>query len=73
MKLMGIISVGFHATDQLLIRFSAFVRNGRKMEYTKTVHQLFIDFKKAYNSVRGGSLVQYFLRARSTCEISQAD
>jgi hypothetical protein len=30
MKLFGIISVGFDVTDQLLIRFSAFVRNWRK-------------------------------------------
>jgi hypothetical protein len=29
MKLLGIISVGFDVTDQLLIRFSAFVRYWR--------------------------------------------
>jgi hypothetical protein len=52
--------VGFDITDQLLIRFSAFVRYGRKKwEYNETVHQLFIDFKKAYDSVRKGSFVQY--------------
>jgi hypothetical protein len=52
MKLLGIISVGFDVTDQLLISFSAFVRYGRKKwEYNETVHQLFIDFKKAYDSV----------------------
>jgi hypothetical protein len=52
MKLLGIISVGFDVTDQLLIRFSAFVRYWRKKwEYNETVHQLFIDFKKAYDSV----------------------
>jgi hypothetical protein len=45
--------VGFDVTDQLLIRFSAFVRYWRKnWEYNETVHQLFIDFKKAYDSVR---------------------
>jgi hypothetical protein len=49
MKLLGIISVGFDVTDQLLIRFSVFVRYWRKKwEYNETVHQLFIDFKKAY-------------------------
>jgi hypothetical protein len=42
MKLLGIISVGFDVTDQLLIRW----------EYNETVPQLFIDFKKAYDSVR---------------------
>jgi hypothetical protein len=31
MKLLGIISVGFDITDQLLIRFSAFIRYWRKM------------------------------------------
>jgi hypothetical protein len=30
-RLVGIISVGFDVTDQLLIRFSAFIRYGRKM------------------------------------------
>jgi hypothetical protein len=40
-------------TDQLLIRFSAFLRYWRKKwEYNEAVHQLFIDFKKAYDSVR---------------------
>jgi hypothetical protein len=39
--------------DQLLIRFSAFVRSWRKKwEYSETVPQLFIDFKTAYDSVR---------------------
>jgi hypothetical protein len=44
--------------DQLLIRFSAFVRYWRKMGYNETVHQLFTDFKKVYDSVRKGSTVQ---------------
>jgi hypothetical protein len=53
MRLLGIISLGFDVTDQLLIRFSAFVRYWRKKwEYNETVHLLFIDFKKAYDSVR---------------------
>jgi hypothetical protein len=50
MKLLGIIS---DVTDQLLIRFSAFVRYWRKKwEYNETVHQLLLDLKKAYDSVR---------------------
>jgi hypothetical protein len=43
--------VGFDVSDQLLIRFSAFVWR-KKVGYNETVHQLFIDFKKAYDSVR---------------------
>jgi hypothetical protein len=38
--------VGFEVTDQLLIL-------EKKWEYNETVYQLFIDFKKAYDSVRG--------------------
>jgi hypothetical protein len=54
MKLLGIISVGLDVTDQLLIRFSAFIRYWREeWEYNETVHQQFIDFKKAHDSVRG--------------------
>jgi hypothetical protein len=50
---LGIIGVGFDVTDQLLVRFSAFVRYWRKnVGYNETVHQLFVDFKKAYDSVR---------------------
>jgi hypothetical protein len=40
MKLLGIISVDVDITDQLLIK------------YNWTVHQLFIDLEKAYDSVR---------------------
>jgi hypothetical protein len=49
MKLLEIISVDFNETDQLLIRFSAFViywrTNGSTMRQ-------YINFKKAYDSVR---------------------
>ena len=52
-KLLGFINVDFDAIDQLLIIYSAFVRYLRKKwEYNKAVHKLFIDFKKAYDSVR---------------------
>jgi hypothetical protein len=45
--------VGSNLIDQLLIRFSAFVRFWRKkLEYNETIHQIFTDFKKAYDSVR---------------------
>jgi hypothetical protein len=53
MKLLGIINVGSDAIDQLLIRFLAFVRYWKKKwEHNQTVHQLFIDFNKTYDSVR---------------------
>jgi purine nucleoside phosphorylase len=50
MELLRTISVDFDIIDQLLIRFSAF--SEKKLAYNETVHQLFIDFKKAYDSVR---------------------
>jgi hypothetical protein len=45
--------VGFDITDQLLMRSFAFVKYWRRNRSTnETVHQLFIDFKTAYDSVR---------------------
>jgi hypothetical protein len=44
--------VGFDVTDQLLIRSFAFVRYCRKNGSTMRVHQVFIDIKKDYDSVR---------------------
>jgi hypothetical protein len=52
MKLLGITSVG-KVTDQLLIRFSCIHHIlEEKWENNATVYQLFIDFKKDYDSVR---------------------
>ena len=52
-KLLGIITVDSDATGRLLITYSEFVKFLRKKwEYNEAVHQLFIDFKKAYDSVR---------------------
>jgi len=45
---MGIVNVDFNATDELLIIYSAFVKYLRKNGNTM---KLFIDFKKAYNSI----------------------
>ena len=51
-KLLG-INVDFDTTGQLLTTYSAFVKYlKKKWEYNKALQQLFIDFKKAYNSVR---------------------
>jgi hypothetical protein len=45
--------VGFDTTGQLLIIYSVFFKYLRiKLEYNKVVHQLFVDFKKACDSVR---------------------
>jgi len=50
---LRIITVDSYVTGQLLITYSAFVKNSRKKwEYYEAVHQLFIDFKRAYDSVR---------------------
>jgi len=52
-KLLGIIHVDYDPTGQLLIIYSAFVKYLRKKwEYNEAVHQLFINCKKAYDSVR---------------------
>jgi hypothetical protein len=52
-NLLGIISGDFDGTCQLLIIHSASIKYLRKKwEYNKAVHQLFIDFKEAYDSFR---------------------
>jgi hypothetical protein len=52
-EIIGIIIVDFDATGQQLIIYSAFVKYLRKKwEYNEAVHQLFIDFKRAYDSGR---------------------
>ena len=61
-KLLGIINVAFDATGRLLIIYSAFAKYLRKNGNTmKKVHQLFIDFKKAYVSVRREVLYKILL------------
>jgi hypothetical protein len=55
MKLLGIISVNFDVTHELLIIHSVFVKHLRKkLEYRDAVRLLFVDFKKAYASVTRG-------------------
>ena len=51
-EILGIITVENDTTGQLLIIYSAFVKYLRKWEYSDEVHQLFIGFKKAYDSIR---------------------
>jgi hypothetical protein len=51
MKLLGIIGVGFDVTDQRSVLLHS-SDTGEKREYNERVHQLFVAFKKAYDSVR---------------------
>jgi hypothetical protein len=51
-KLQFKISMENNVTDQLMMRFLHLSDNGKKWECNEAVHQLFIDFKKAYDSVR---------------------
>jgi hypothetical protein len=60
---MGNISVDFDATGQLLIIHSAFIKYVRKeWEYNEAMQQLFIDFKKAYDSFRGEDLYNILIK-----------
>jgi hypothetical protein len=50
---LGIASVDSNATSQQQIIYFAFVKYLiKKREYNEAVHMLFIDFTKAYDSVR---------------------
>jgi hypothetical protein len=51
MKLLGITRVGFDITDQLVNRFSAFMRHWRKNYSTMRQYISYSDFRNAYNSV----------------------
>jgi hypothetical protein len=64
MKLLVIISMGFDVTDQLLLRFFLLHSSdtGEKMEYNEAVHQLFVAFKKAYDSIRREVLYNIFIK-----------
>jgi hypothetical protein len=54
--------VGFDVTDQLLIRCFAFISyRQKKWVYNGTLPQLFIDFKKAYDSVMREILYSIFI------------
>ena len=52
-KLLDIINVDSDAIGQLLIIYSVFVKYlKKKWKRNEALHQLFIDFKKAYDSGR---------------------
>jgi hypothetical protein len=54
MKLLGTTNAAFDEIGQRLIRFSISIRYWRKSG--SIIHQLFIDFKKANDSVRREAL-----------------
>jgi len=60
-KLLGTVNVDFDTTGQLLITYSEFVKQLRKWEISEAVHHLFIDFEKAYDSVRREVLYNIFI------------
>jgi hypothetical protein len=78
-ELIGDHQCGFIVIDQLLIRFLHLSdTGGKKWEYDDTVHQLFIDFKKAYDSVtreglynilgkQGGTEIEWDTSASGLC------
>ena len=49
-QFLGIMSVDFDVRCQLLIIYSAFVKHVKGI-YNEAVHQVFSDFKKAYDSL----------------------
>ena len=52
-EIIGDHQFGFDAIGQQLIIYSAFIKYLRKkLEYNEAVHQLFTNFKQAYDSVR---------------------
>jgi len=54
--------VDFNTTGQLLIIYSTFVTYlEKKWEYKEAVHQLFIIFKKTYDSIRGEVLYKIII------------
>jgi hypothetical protein len=66
MKLLGIFSVDFDVTDQIFCICQVLEK---KCEYNETPHQLFIDFKKAYDSVSGVVLYNILIEVGGTHEM----
>jgi len=61
-KLSGIINVAFNGTGRQLVIYSAFAKYLKtKWEYNEEVHQLVMDFKKSYDSVRGEVLYKILI------------
>jgi hypothetical protein len=58
-KLLAIISVDIEATRPLSYILHP-SDTSEKLEYNESVHRLFIDFKKAYDSVRREDLYKVY-------------
>jgi hypothetical protein len=71
MILLGIISVGFNRSTMYQIFSIGKILEG-KWEYNETVHQLFTDFEKAYDSLRREELYN-IITVWGSHETSQVD
>jgi len=60
-KLSGSLSGDFNITGQQLITYSACQILSKMWNCNEAVHHLFIDFKKAYDSVRTSSHIIFSL------------
>jgi hypothetical protein len=60
--------VGFDVTTDQIFCIRQILE--KKCEYSETVHQLFVDFKKAYDSAKRKNIVQYSHRVRGTHDTS---
>jgi hypothetical protein len=70
MNFFGNVSVGFDITDQLLITYFCIRQTlETKWEYNETVHQLFVNFKKANDSVRREVLHNNLIEFRVPMEV----
>jgi hypothetical protein len=59
-KLLGIISMDFDTTGQLLIIYSAFIKYLiKKWEYNEAVHLLFIGLRKLIIQLGGRSSITF--------------
>jgi hypothetical protein len=71
-KFLGIISVGFNVTAQPLINHLFFRYRRKKLEYGKTIYQLFVDCKKACDSVRmevmHNILIEFGVPMKTSCD-----
>jgi hypothetical protein len=63
MKLLGVISVDFDVTTDQIFWVHQILE--KEWEYNETVHQLFVDFKQAYDSVRREVLYRILIGAKT--------